>query len=847
MFVVLKRRTKMKKLFGLTAILFLTFTGFCFAQDYVPGEVLVKWKKDVSLVSVQNITRILGLSTKKSFPSLGIQHMKLRPGMNVEAAIASLKQSTNLEYAEPNYIYRALATPNDPEFGQLWGLNNTGQTGGTTDADIDAPEAWDIHKGSPDVVIAVTDSGVAYNHPDLDDGSNSNIWTNDAEFNGAPGIDDDGNGYVDDVHGWDFVGDDSDPTDYHTHGTHVAGTIAAIGNNSAGITGVNWYASIMPLRIMGSFGVADTANIIEGISYAVDNGAKVINASWGGGDFSQALYDAISHANDQGVLFVAAAGNGGDDAIGDDNDASPFYPASYDLPNIISVAATDHNDNLGDFSNYGATSVDVAAPGVFIRSSVPTIGYDPTVNTLFSENFDSGLGNWTSWGTNDLWGISSTFSTSSPNSLADSPVGNYLDSTESYITYNTPFNLLDKFAYLDIQLRCDLQFLPNFDFLCIGGDLGGGNGFLPVYLLNWDGWFSGSTYGVFTNYVVDVSPLGDLSTSVNIGFNLYSDSSANDDGVYIDDVTLNTQDLVIEGYGYNSFDGTSMAAPHVSGLAGLILARYPTITLQELKDRILNTVDSIPSLQGIVLTGGRINAYKALDPTYGPDLAVDFGSGGIWDYDGSAWSGLTSSNPEDLAVYDNKLVGDFGLGGLWEFDGTSWTKLTSSDAENTGNCMVAYGTSLVVDFGAGGIWEYDGSSWSRLTLSDLEFLAVYDSKLVGDFGVGGLWELDGSSWTKLNFSDADNTGNCMVAYGGSLVVDFGAGGIWEYDGSTWSRLTGSDPEYMAVYDNKLVGDFGSGGLWEFDGTSWSKLTPSDADNTGSSMVAYGSSLAVDFL
>jgi len=410
----------MKKLAILTTVVFFALTGFGLAHDYVPGQLLVKWKEGASLLSVQNTIRALNMKTERNFPSLKVHQMKLPRGTEVKTALAMLQNNPNLEYAEPNYIIRVLATPNDAQFDQLWGLHNTGQTGGTADADIDAPEAWDIQTGSPDVVIAVTDSGVAWGHPDLNDGSHSNIWTNDAELNGTPGVDDDGNGYVDDIRGWDFVGKDNDPTDYHTHGTHVSGTIAALGNNSAGITGVNWRASIMGLRIIGPWGVSDTANAMEAITYAVDNGAKVINASWGGGGFSQALYDALSYANGHGVLFVAAAGNGGQDAIGDDNDQTPFYPASYDLPNIISVAATDHNDTLADFSNYGATSVDIAAPGAWIRSSVPTVGVDSVVNTLFTENFDSGLGNWTSWGTNDLWGLSSTYWTSSPNSLADS-------------------------------------------------------------------------------------------------------------------------------------------------------------------------------------------------------------------------------------------------------------------------------------------------------------------------------------------------------------------------------------------------------------------------------------------
>jgi subtilisin family serine protease len=553
----------------------------------------------------------MGMREKKAFHAIGVQHLRIPPSMGIEDVLAKLRGNPLVEYAEPNYIIRAVLTPNDPQFVQLWGLHNTGQTGGTPDADIDAPEAWDIHIGSPDVIIAVIDSGVAYNHPDLDDGSNRNIWTNDAELNGIPDVDDDGNGYVDDFSGWDFVGEDNDPTDYLFHGTHVAGTIAALGNNATGITGVNWSASIMPLRIFGAFGYGDTAKAIEAITYAVDNGARVINASWGGDGFSQALYDSISYANENGCLFVAAAGNSCAD-----NDAHPFYPASYDLPNIISVAATDHSDTLAAFSNYGATSVDVGAPGVNILGPLPSVGVDPTINTLLSEDFDSGLAQWTAWGNNNAWGISDAHSTSAPNSLADSPSGNYLNDTDSFITYNTPFNLVDKFVLMDIQLRRDLE--PLNDWLFIGGDLGGGNGFLPVYLLHGGGRFSGSTAGLWNSYtrvdgnVIDLSPLGDLSNAVKVGFNLYSNASVTDDGVYIDDVVVTAQDLRIDGYMYWQFSGTSMAAPHVSGLAGLILARYPGIGLDELRGRIFSGVDVLPGLNGKVLTGGRINAHKSL-------------------------------------------------------------------------------------------------------------------------------------------------------------------------------------------------------------------------------------------
>lgn len=239
---------------------------------------------------------------------------------------------------------------------------------GTPDADIDTPEAWDITADSSDMIIAIVDTGVDYNHPDLSE----NMWTNPEEIPDN-GVDDDGNGYVDDVFGWDFVGDgddndtdDNDPMDLNGHGTHVSGIAAAKGDNALGVTGVCWTAKIMPLRFLDADGVGTVADEISAIDYAIANGAHIINASFGDDTFTQSEYDAISRANSEGILFVAAAGN-----LGPNDDPSQFYPASYNLPNIISVTATNQDDNLCWFSNYGATTVDVGAPGVHIYSTRP--------------------------------------------------------------------------------------------------------------------------------------------------------------------------------------------------------------------------------------------------------------------------------------------------------------------------------------------------------------------------------------------------------------------------------------------------------------------------------------------
>lgn len=290
---------------------------------------------------------------------------------------ASLSQLPGLQFFEPDFVMSTTATtPNDALYSTLWGLHNTGQSGGVVDADIDAPEAWDLTTGSSDIVVGVIDTGVDYTHPDLA----ANIWTNPGEIAGD-GLDNDGNGYVDDIHGWDFVNDDSDPMDDNNHGTHVSGTIGGTGNNGTGVVGVNWNVKIMALKYLGAKGHGSTSDAVAALNYATmmrrdhDINIRLTSNSWGGGGYSQALYNAIAASGEQGMLFVAAAGNGDPDGIGDNNDAVPHYPSSYDLDNVIAVAATNDDDQKAGFSNYGSYSVDLAAPGVSVRSTIAGGGY----------------------------------------------------------------------------------------------------------------------------------------------------------------------------------------------------------------------------------------------------------------------------------------------------------------------------------------------------------------------------------------------------------------------------------------------------------------------------------------
>lgn len=287
------------------------------------------------------------------------------------AAIARLKEEHGVQIAEPNLIYRTSAVPNDPDYAALWGLKNKGDTDtagqqGLSGVDVGAERAWDLSTGSRSVLVAVIDTGVDFSHPDLA----PQAWTNDKELHGKPGVDDDGNGLFDDINGYNFANSKGDSTDDNGHGSHCAGTIGAKGNDGKGLVGVNWDVRIMAVKFLDKSGSGTLANAVKSIDYARTMGANIMSNSWGGGSYSAVLENAIKEASKAGILFTAAAGN---DA--NDNDVRASYPASYNVDNIISVAAIDNRGQLANFSNYGAKTVHVAAPGVNIVSTVPGGGY----------------------------------------------------------------------------------------------------------------------------------------------------------------------------------------------------------------------------------------------------------------------------------------------------------------------------------------------------------------------------------------------------------------------------------------------------------------------------------------
>jgi len=340
--------------------------------EYVPGEYVVKLKKQrgIRAESLGALSTRLGVQVKE-FLTYDREFISVKSDRPMTEVLTSLTNNAAVEYAEPNIIYHIVGspntTPNDEKYKELWGMNNTGQTingvAGTAGVDLGAEKAWEITTGSEKVVVAVIDTGVDRNIADLKD----NTWVNTAEMNGKAGKDDDGNGYVDDIYGYDFANNDGDPTDDHGHGSHVSGTIGGKGNNSKDVVGVAWNVKIMGVKFLTAQGSGTLDGAVKSIDYAMKNGAHIMSNSWGGGGFTQALYDVIKKANDKGILFVAAAGN-----TRQNNDITPTYPASYQVANVVSVAAIDNTGALASFSCYGNKSVHVGAPGVDILSTTPS-------------------------------------------------------------------------------------------------------------------------------------------------------------------------------------------------------------------------------------------------------------------------------------------------------------------------------------------------------------------------------------------------------------------------------------------------------------------------------------------
>jgi len=555
---------------------------------YVADELLVIFKPGTQ---TSQQLQTLSLSGDREIQRLGkqqrISHIKLKKGQTMQQALAAYRADPDVEHVQPNYLYYAQAVPDDSDYDQLWGLKNTNGN------DIDAELAWNHITNCSNVIVAVLDTGVDYTHQDLA----ANMW--DGSAAGYPN------------HGYDFVGDsvytlnpDNDPLPMgatEEHGTHVAGTLAAIGNNTNGISGVCWQAKIMSVRVMDSRGTGSTASIIEGIRFAVDNGAKIINLSLGfQGAFDLPFSNAISYARDNDVVVVVAAGNSGAD-----NDLSSFYPCNFPQANLICVAALDQNYALPSFSNFGTNSVDVGAPGVDIFATVPdgqTI-INPMTGWLTNN------GHWTINQCNFIVdGAPATLPTLvNPSSWCDATPGTYVAVADDNI-YKT-FNLSGSGTRAALFYQPFIDTEPGADFFLSGFDATGGDPFdgdpENVELLR----FSGANDAANFYFIHDLTDC--LTGTCSVGFRLTSDGDADRrTGVGIPILVIST--LVNAGNTYATLHGTSMATPHVAGIAAMVRAYNPNYTYADTVAAIKQGGEYAGALDGFTSTSRAANAMGSL-------------------------------------------------------------------------------------------------------------------------------------------------------------------------------------------------------------------------------------------
>lgn len=559
---------------------------------YIEGEVLVKFKEKTTKSASLNSISSFGAKKIKDLDKKGLTKVKLANNQKVEDLLQQMSQDPNVEYAQPNYIYKLLATPNDTNYGQMWGLKNTGQTivaangpdavdstnnPGTSGKDMNLQEAWDAITDCSSIVVAVIDSGVNYNHNDLA----ANMW-------------DGGLSYPN--HGYDFVDSDNDPMDKNGHGTHVAGTIGAVGNNSTGLVGVCWNSSIMAVRVGDATGASTTAEVVLGINFAVAQNADIINMSLGTTEFDSAFNTAVTAANTSGVLVVVAAGN---DAANNDSGSTPTYPCNFTQANVICVAALDQAYDLASFSNYGTTSVDVAAPGVNILSVWP--GTHASVADALSSGWSgtttvSGAG----WGYKSLNFGGATNTLVNPVSY-DHTVAKYLNNADSRVWKS--FSVSAAAAVVHYSIMYDVEqsadYVATFANNVTGDPMASGTALAA---------FTGTTDGYRESQSHDISNF--MSANTTIGFVLLTDASVNDFGTNVSLFSIET--LVNNNITYNVIAGTSMASPHVAGLAAMIMAYNPNYTISEVIASVTGGGDSQTVLASKTTSGKSVNALGSL-------------------------------------------------------------------------------------------------------------------------------------------------------------------------------------------------------------------------------------------
>ena len=615
-------------------------------RTYAPGEAIVRFEPGTSPVERGEAREGAGVDFDRS---LGLARAQLVAVEGpVQAAVRRLEREPGVAYAQPNYRYQTqgVSPPDDSFFEKLWGLSDPA----LPDPGVSSLEAWEHGMGGGQT-IAVVDTGVDLTHPDLE----PNLWTNQLENLGLDGLDEDLNGRVDDVHGYDFVDSDGDPDDYEFHGSHVAGTAAAVAGNGKGIAGVAPEAEIMAVRVLDGDGSGFTAEIAEGIAYAAENGADVINLSLGGpaGEEDELTEDAIEVAAAEDAVVVAAAGN-----EGIDNDAAPHTPCALPQANLICVAALNQSGGLAGFSNFGAATVDVAAPG---GGNVPGGGilsartdYGPP---LFSSSFESAFGSV--WDTRAFaggieWGLGS-LAASGTKSATDSPSGDYGQGPEasedlaaSELFTTSPIDLAGERGcrnHFETMYEIEPQATDGAFFdAFVAGAVGEGAG-APIAFRPFAGTSPGYPGKDFEREEVSISDL-DGRDDVHPIFGVLSDESLELDGAYVDDVRLICRDETYvdeiasgaeydlpDAGNYVRFSGTSMASPHVAGVVALVRSAAPGLTAQQAVDAVLDGTSPMPAPDPArpTASGGIADACQAIAVATGGDIAADCPGSTEWE------------------------------------------------------------------------------------------------------------------------------------------------------------------------------------------------------------------------
>ena len=663
----------------------------------VSHQLLVQFHPDVEGVGRGGVHRAVGGKVVEELLLPNTYVVEVPAGLAVRDAAARYRGYDIVKNATPNFLrYKMETIPNDPHFGLLWGLRNTGQsvqgTSGTADKDIDASDAWDLETGDAATIVAVIDDGVNRGHPDLD----GNMFVNTADP--AGGGDQDGNGLVDDFRGWDFSSmagaspGDNDPMGPDTHGTHVAGTIGAEGHNGVGITGVSHDVALLPIRIFKDNGGVPLGAVVNAYVYAGMMGARVANASFGGPGGSVIEIEALEFAKN--TLFVAAAGN-----EGSNNNTTPVYPCNYGaafaVDNVICVAATDPDDELAAFSNFGPTRVHISAPGTSVLSTsrhAPMLG---AATPDGAEGFEGAIGGWTldaPWATTtELWFIGAR-------SLTDSPGGSYATGALDESAATPVMNLVGKTG-------CFLEHLTTFalesgDVVRIEGSTDGG--------ASWPHLFR--TYMGNEPGIQDEMSLGALqgSTTARVRYRLLTDGDGNvANGIHLDEVAVRCNSSTGADGGYQFLQGTSMAAPHVSGAAALAISRFPTTNPYSLRQAIMVSGDLLPlGEQGLTLSNRRLNANNLVNF---PDL-IPLGVPSL--------GGPTLSQPFQKKSPITVNTSTPGASGYWiKLDRTKYNSLsfTRSFQSSSGSKKVA--------LAAGNTYCISANSIEPVTLNESNFSA----------------------------------------------------------------------------------------------------------------------------